>query len=31
MEATQGADLYLIELSHKVIGGRACKKEHRNM
>ena len=31
VEATQGADLYLIGPLHKVIGGRICRKEPRNM
>ena len=30
-EVTQEEDLYLIELSHKVIGGRTCKKKHKSM
>ena len=30
-EVTQEEDLYLIELSHKAIGGRTCKKKHKSM
>ena len=31
MEATQGANLYLIGSSHKVIGDRIYRKKHKNM
>ena len=30
-EVTQEEDLYLIELSHKAISGRTCKKKHKSM
>ena len=31
MEAIQEADLYLIELLLRAIGGRICRKKYKNM